>query len=223
MVCSKALVDPAAVDSAVDGEEDVSGIASVSSENIESFDDYNFPEFLRGSWANANKIIQLGGIGPFLNDECKRKVLSLKSGTVHTVEIRASGKKFSCDNSCPRFKECGICAHTIVVAFNVGKLKDLSEEYDIPLSQMVPIPGSSGKKEHEKARECKRTEQFPPRDLSQYGDHLPSRSEGCSSEQGEPFELVFVKDTAATTCYGCKGQVRNKPCDAPPPPPSATA
>ena len=58
-----------------------------------------------------------------------------------------SGKKFSCDNSCPRFKECDICAHTIAVAFKEGKLKELSEEYHITLSQMVLIPGSSGKKE----------------------------------------------------------------------------
>lgn len=48
---------------------------------------------------------------------------------------------------------------------------------------------------------------------------MDSSSGGYSSEQGEPYELVFVKDTAATTCYGCKGRVRNKPSDAPPPPP----
>ena len=184
---------------------DVPGIAAISSEKIGSFDDYNFPEVLWGSWANANKIIQLDGIGPFTNDECKRTVLSLTSGTVNTIQIRASGKKISCDNSCARFKECGIhvCAHTIAVTFKVGKLKDPSEEYDIPLSQMVPILGSSGKKEHEKARKRKQTDQFPPQDLLQYGDRLPSGSESCSSEQGESFELVFVKDTAATTCYGC--------------------
>ena len=46
------------------------------------------------------------------------------------------------------------------MAFKVGKLKDLSEEYDIPLSQLVPIPGSSGKKGHEKARKRKRTNSF---------------------------------------------------------------
>ena len=40
-----------------------------------------------------------------------------------------------------------ICAHTIAVAFKEGKLKELSEEYHITLSQMVLIPGSSGKKE----------------------------------------------------------------------------
>ena len=146
VVCSKALVDAATVDTAVDGVVDVSSIAAVSSWKIGSFDDYNFPEFFRHSWANPNKItVQLDGIGPFPNDECKRTVLSLTSGTVYTVQIRASGKKFSCDKSCPRFMECGICAHTIAVTFKVGKLKDLSEEYDIPLSPMVlwPIPGSS--------------------------------------------------------------------------------
>ena len=31
-------------------------------------------------------------------------------------------------------------------------------------------------------------------------------------------ELVFTKDTSATSCYGCKGRVREKP--SPPPPPS---
>ena len=59
----------------------------------------------------------------------------------------------------------------------MGNLKELSEEYDVPLSQMVPIPGGSGKKEHEKARKRKRMEQFPRRDLSQYSDRLTSRIE----------------------------------------------
>ena len=59
---------------------------------------------------------------------------SLTSGTHHTIQIPGAGKKFSCDNSCPQFKECGTCAQTIAVAFKVGKLKDLLEEYDIPLS-----------------------------------------------------------------------------------------
>ena len=30
-------------------------------------------------------------------------------------------------------------------------------------------------------------------------------------------ELVFMKHTSATTCYGCKGRLREKP-SAPPPP-----
>lgn len=32
-------------------------------------------------------------------------------------------------------------------------------------------------------------------------------------------ELVFVNDTSATTCYGCKGRVREKPSAPPPPSP----
>ena len=42
-------------------------------------------------------------------------------------------------------------------------------------------------------------------------------AEACGDNT--PFEVVFVKDTSATTCYGCKGKVREKPSDAPPPPP----
>ena len=76
LLCSKALEDPGAGDSAVDGEVNTSGIAAFSSEKIGSFDDYNFPEFFRGSWANANKIVQLDGIRPFPNNERKRTVLS---------------------------------------------------------------------------------------------------------------------------------------------------
>lgn len=39
------------------------------------------------------------------------------------------------------------------------------------------------------------------------------------SEDSYPYELIFVKDTSATTCYGCKGKVREKPSAPPPPPP----
>ena len=73
---------------------------------IGNFDDFNLPEFLRGAWKNANKIVELEGIGPFPNDENKRSVLSLSQPTVHTVQIKSKGNKFTCDNHCPRFKEC---------------------------------------------------------------------------------------------------------------------
>ena len=40
-----------------------------------------------------------------------------------------------------------------------------------------------------------------------------------ASEESYPYELVFIKDTSATTCYGCKGKVREKRSSPPPPPP----
>lgn len=37
-----------------------------------------------------------------------------------------------------------------------------------------------------------------------------------SSEVNNPYKLVFVKDTSATTSYECKGLVREKPLALPP-------
>ena len=71
------------------------------------------------------RITELDRIGPFPNDENKRTVLSLSTPTVHTVEIKSKGKQFVCDNHCLRFKVCAICAHTVAVAHEVGKLEEL--------------------------------------------------------------------------------------------------
>ena len=67
---------------------------------IGNFDDFNLPEFLRGTWKNANRITELDRIGPFPNDTNKRTVLSLSTPTVHTVEIKSKGKQFVCDKHC---------------------------------------------------------------------------------------------------------------------------
>ena len=184
---------------------------------IGNFDDFNLREFLRGTWKNASKIVELEGIGPFPNDENKRTVLSLSKPIVHTVQIKSQGNKFTCDNHCPRFKECTICAHTVAVAHQVGKLGEFVAAYEVPIGQMVQagIPGGAGKKDNERPRKRRRMD-HPARDVSQYGERVEAPS---SSDTGNPYEFVFVKDTAATTCYGCKGRVRNKPSAPPPPPP----
>lgn len=44
-----------------------------------------------------------------------------------------------------------------------------------------------------------------------YGDHVPVTAEEANKEAREPYEVVFVHSTSATTCYGCKGRVRDKP------------
>ena len=43
--------------------------------------------------------------------------------------------------------------------------------------------------------------------------------EDTNNESGAPYELVFVHNTSATTCYGCKGRVREKPSAPLPPAP----
>ena len=114
----------------------------------------NLPDFLRGTWKNANRITELDGMGPFPNDENKRTVLSLSTPTVHTVEIKSKGKQFLCDKHCPRFRECTICAHTVAVAHEVDKLEELVAANQVPLGQMeqARIPGGAGKKDNERSR-----------------------------------------------------------------------
>ena len=69
---------------------------------IGSFTDSGLPEFLRGSRNNANKIVQLDGIGSFPNDNSRRIVISLSKPLPHTVQI--AGKKLAC-LECPRYNE----------------------------------------------------------------------------------------------------------------------
>ena len=175
---------------------------------IGNFEDFNLPEFLRGTWKNANRITELGGIGPFPNDENKRTVLSLSTPTVHTMEIKLKGKQFICDKHCPRFKECAICTHTVAVAHEVGKPDELVAANQVPLGQIVQgrIPGGAGKKDNEGSRKQQHMD-HPPRDVSEYGERVEAPT---ASEESYPYELVFIKDTSATTCYGCKGNVREK-------------
>lgn len=61
---------------------------------IGDFDEFNLPEFLKGTWKNESRIVVLEGVGPFPNDAGKRTVISLSSPTAHTVEIKTKGKEF---------------------------------------------------------------------------------------------------------------------------------
>ncbi|KAJ7391502.1 hypothetical protein OS493_018553 [Desmophyllum pertusum] len=52
----------------------------------------------------------------------------------------------------------------------------------------------------------------PPRDLADFGERIQATTiEDANKESNAPYEVVVVHSTAATTCYGCKGRVRDKP------------
>ena len=44
-----------------------------------------------------------------------------------------------------------------------------------------------------------------------YGDRVPVTAKDANEEANAPYEVVFIHSTSATTCYGCKGCVRDKP------------
>ncbi|XP_068744815.1 uncharacterized protein [Montipora capricornis] len=179
---------------------------------IGSFEETGLPECLRGSWVNANKIVDLQGTAGHPNDSSKKVVISLSGPTTHTVQIGKNRKKLACDEHCPRFKEMAICCHTIAVAHNEGRLKEVIASYVIPVDRLLRsgIPGSTGKKANERGFKRKR-QNNPPRDVAVYGDRVPVTAEDANEEANAPYEVVFVHSTSATTCYGCKGRVRDKP------------
>ena len=80
------------------------------------------------------------------------------------------------------------------------------------------IPGGTGKKANERGTKRKRKNN-PPRDVAVYGDRVPVTAEEANEEARERYEVVFVHSTSATTCYGCKGRVRDKPSAPLPPAP----
>ena len=179
-----------------------------------SFEDSGLPEFLRGSWSNASQILRLEGIVPFPNCKEKRIVISLSRPVSHTVEIK--GNKLAC-SECPRFKDRGICAHTLAVAHQLGTLQQYTQSYQVPLSGLVSstIPSGAGKKENE--RKNRKRKSGTPRDLQTYGDRVEIEE---PEAELSPYEVVLIMDTKATTCYGCKGRVRKTASDPPPPAPN---
>lgn len=72
-------------------------------------------------------------------------------------------------------------------------------------------------KANQKKRSRMRKVDNQPRDVTSYGDRVGADSEIDSED--EPYQLLMIKNTAATTCNGCKGRVRDKPSSQPPPSP----
>jgi len=73
------------------------------------------------------------------------------------------------------------------------------------------ILNGAGKKGNER-RTIRKRKKNPPSDVSQYGDRIDVEA---SIESDSPYEVVFIAQTKATTCYGCKGGVRDKGSDQP--------
>ena len=180
--------------------------------SIGQFEDSGLPDYLKGSWGNAQKIIDRNGVGGFPGSESKRVVVSLSQGdTCHIVTISRS-RTLQCDGKCPKYNLHKLCAHTLAVAFQVGLLYDVCKSYKHSISGIVKsvIPREVGKKENEKAgRKRKSQEQY--RDVSGFTNRTEVDVHDALLTEG--YEVVFIQETSALGCYGCKGKVRQKPSD----------
>lgn len=78
------------------------------------------------------------------------------------------------------------------------------------------MPSGAGLKENEKGRKRTRKTHREERSTAGFSERVPSVTPTIPPDE---YQVVFVKDTKALTCYGCGSKLRNKPSDAPPPAP----
>ena len=189
--------------------------SEMTTNSMGAFESSGLPEYLQGSWNNASQILDLGGISGHPNDPSKYCVISLTQGNVHTVQVFESGC-IKCDEQCYRFNSVSTCAHCLAVSKWLGSLENYVGSYVPNLDKMAAsnLPKQVGKKPGERKR--KRNRKLP-KDKAGWKDRVPVTASPDDKQSG--YTLVFVRDTSATTCYGCGGKVRTKPSENPPPPP----
>ena len=105
------------------------------------------------------------------------------------------------------------------MAYQLGRLQEYTKSYQVPLANVVAptIPNGAGKKENEK--KSRKRKSNSPRVVANYGNRVEAETFNEEPEDLSLYEVVFIVDTKATTCYGCKGHVRNTASDPPPPAP----
>lgn len=142
-------------------------------------------------------------------------VISLTAETSHTIQMLAHGK-FACCSYCPHFKEFSMCKHTPLQQ----QAKQESWLTSWGLMNHL-LNGWSPTYLQDQARKTKKRprKDHPTRDVQEYKERVATGSQKREEEEEAPYELVFEKDTSATTCYGCKGWVQDKPSSRPPPSP----
>ena len=118
-----------------------------------AFEMSGLPEYLHGSWVNADKIIELGGICQHPSGPSKYCVMSLTQGSVHTVQNFKSGNMNCFD--CPHFDSYGICAHTLAVSKWIGVIDGYVAKYTPDMNKFVRsyLPQKAVKKKQQKRLE----------------------------------------------------------------------
>ena len=161
------------------------------------FSQSGLPEYFKGSWENAAKIIGFEGVMDHPHISYMTTCISLTSENHHLV--RRDDYKYSCD--CERYKNHNLCAHIIAVSHHHGNLMRalLSAKIGITDIAIPPEKLQSGKKENEKNKRKKRT---TPRDISTFSDPFQCPEKRDTSK----YEVVFIRNTRSTTCYGCGGK-----------------
>ena len=161
-------------------------------------------------WNGAINILKDNALGKMPWSDASYIVRS-DSDANQSYTVRSVGKD-SLHCNCKRYELNRICKHSIAVAKDRDMLLAFLRSWNANLTSMLKdtVPKRVGKKKSDKDPR-KRSQFVQHRDLASY---TGSRAEDIGFPTNK-FELVFLKDTKAYSCYGCGKQFRAKEDVAP--------
>ena len=136
-------------------------------------------------------------------------VRSASAPVPHNIRKLVNGL-LSCDQKCVGYTSRNICAHVLAVALKLncleGFLQKFSRTSTPNLTKMATAylsnkPGTKGKSR-------KRTTTKSPDAVRKVTPKVTKASSNNVDPLDEQFGIVFIKNTRATTCYGCGGKFR---------------
>ena len=166
------------------------------------FDCSGLPEYARGSWANACKIVKEEKVRPHLSSSTYYMVGSLTSTAIYDV----STEHWSCP--CDRYKQFRLCAHVLAVAAVTGRMVSFLGSWEEPtIDRAVTTVKLAGKKPgapRKRPAPSKRVE-F---DRAMF---VPPPSAPPPAPEKEVLFVWLRDNPRVRVCYGCKGFIRPSP------------
>ena len=168
-----------------------------------NFAESGLPEMFKASWRNAEMILKNDGVGQAPGSQRNKVVMSITSDTFHLVKIN-DGKLPYCD--CEGFKHKALCSHVLAVSFQMGSLEQVVANWKPSITRQLEesMPRGAGRKENEKGRKRIRKTHTEERSTAGFSERVPLMAPATPPHE---YQVVFVQDTKAVTCYGCGSKV----------------
>lgn len=183
--------------------------------SLGDFEKTNLPVIFRGSWSNAEKIVNRQGVGKAPGIQNARVVVSTSNSDFHRVTVTNKNCPAKCD--CARFSDLGLCAHILAVAYDEGKLNEVVRNYKPNISTIGQPSRKAGKKPNQSVRKRKSSTTKGKRNVEEFNDPL-AHADLINFPDPDNWTVIFVKNTKMRKCYGCGGSVRQDVSIVPPSP-----
>ena len=148
-------------------------------------------------------ILKEDGVGQAPGSKTNKVVMSTTGDGLHLVRV-TDGKLPLCD--CEGFKHKGLFSHVLAVSFQMGSLQPVLSKWRPNITRQLQesMPSGAGLKENEKGRKRTRTTHTEERSTAGFSERVPSVTPSIPPDE---YQVVFLKDTRALTCYGCGSKV----------------